>query len=320
MLFRRERDQPMMGPDGGNGGNGGHVVVVGSKVHNTLVHLNSRQIRGGNGEIGKRHGLHGKSIQPSVIKVPLGTLIVNNNNNEVIDMITKDGQEVLVASGGFGGYGNKHFQCSTSTYPSVAVPSKELRALQETTIRLHCLAVTHVTFIGHQNAGKSSIVQFFTNCSWLGDQVRPALGTFNGPKYELNKKLGINVTFADLPNFEENPEQALRYTLFAHKNCIVINCEEEDAVEHFKSITDGLSSFALKKACLILNRELILADEVFSYRNQHFPDMEIYSFPYDLEKFEFDVSKYFTDRLKIDLWKWRKPDWAGEEQNYFPKS
>ena len=79
----------MMGPDGGNGGNGGHVVVVGSKVHNTLVHLNSRQIRGGNGEIGKRHGLHGKSIQPSVIKVPLGTLIVNNNNNESVPFFLK---------------------------------------------------------------------------------------------------------------------------------------------------------------------------------------------------------------------------------------
>ena len=134
MLFRRERDQPMMGPDGGNGGNGGHVVVVGSKMHNTLSHLKNRLIKGGNGEMGKKHGLHGKSSADSIIKVPLGTLILDHETNEVIEMVTKDEQEVLVAAGGFGGYGNKHFQCSTSTYPSVAVPSKELRPLEERTI------------------------------------------------------------------------------------------------------------------------------------------------------------------------------------------
>ncbi|MBG81217.1 MAG: GTPase ObgE, partial [Phycisphaerae bacterium] len=108
--MRREKYRPRGGPDGGDGGKGGDVVLLGDNSLNTLISLTPRpHYRAESGRPGEGSSCHGRNGEHCIIPVPLGTIVCDVETNERLGDIDADGQRLVVASGGLGGYGNEHF-------------------------------------------------------------------------------------------------------------------------------------------------------------------------------------------------------------------
>jgi GTP-binding protein len=155
--FRREKFIPLGGPDGGNGGDGGDVWLVADEGLNTLVDFrHQREFRAKRGENGMGRQMAGKRGDDEVIRVPVGTTVINVDTEETIGDLTQHGQRLKVAMGGHGGAGNTVFKSSTNRTPRKAVPGTpgEVREL-----RMELKVLADVGLLGFPNAGKSTFIR-----------------------------------------------------------------------------------------------------------------------------------------------------------------
>jgi GTPase len=155
--FRREKYIPMGGPDGGDGGNGGSVYLIGVENINTLVdfryHSVHRAQRGHNGSGRQCTGAKGEDC---FVSVPLGTRVFDANTDELIGEITKTGETLLVAQGGFHGLGNTRFKSSINRAPQHASKGSEG---EHRLLNLALTLIADVGLLGMPNAGKSSLIR-----------------------------------------------------------------------------------------------------------------------------------------------------------------
>jgi GTPase len=155
--FRREKFIPLGGPDGGNGGDGGDVWLVADEGLNTLIDFrHQRTFRAKRGENGMGRQMAGKRGDDEVIRVPVGTAVINVNTDETIGDLTEHGQRLKVALGGHGGAGNSVFKSSTNRTPRKAVPGTEG---DERALRLELKVLADVGLLGFPNAGKSTFIR-----------------------------------------------------------------------------------------------------------------------------------------------------------------
>lgn len=154
--FRREKFIPFGGPDGGDGGDGGSVWLVGDEGLNTLADFRYQRRfdaqRGENGMGRQRTGASGEDLE---IPVPVGTQVRDADTDEVLGDITRDGERLLVAQGGFHGLGNTRYKSSTNQAPRQSKPGTpgELRKLA-----LELMVLADVGLLGLPNAGKSTLL------------------------------------------------------------------------------------------------------------------------------------------------------------------
>src|SRR5436190_7574521 len=121
VAFRREKFVPRGGPSGGDGGVGGSVYVVASARLNTLYHLQFRRDwRAGRGEHGMGSNCSGQNGDDVIIELPVGTVVRDEATGDVLADLAADGDRVLVAKGGRGGWGNQHFATATRQAPRFA--------------------------------------------------------------------------------------------------------------------------------------------------------------------------------------------------------
>ena len=155
--FRREKFIPLGGPDGGDGGNGGSVWLVADENLNTLIDFrHDRIFKAQRGENGMGRQAYGRGGDDKVITVPVGTVVINVDTDEVIGDLTTHGARLLVAKGGKGGLGNMHFKSSVNRSPRQALPGEEG---EERMLKLELKLLADVGLLGFPNAGKSTFIR-----------------------------------------------------------------------------------------------------------------------------------------------------------------
>jgi GTP-binding protein len=206
LAFRREKFVPRGGPSGGDGGRGGDVVMEASEKHNTLVHFRFnpeyKAQRGRHGEGSDRTGAEGKGI---VLKVPVGTMVYDQETGALVHDFTAPGESIVIARGGRGGRGNARFATSTHQAPRECEPG---RPGQERVLRLELKLLADVGLVGYPNAGKSTLISRIS-------AARPKIADY--PFTTLQPNLGVvalgeepdlvSFVVADIPGLIEGASQ-----------------------------------------------------------------------------------------------------------------
>ncbi len=200
--FRREKFIEFGGPDGGDGGRGGDVVAECVEGLNTLIDYRYQQHfkaeRGTHGMGKNRHGARGHDL---VLKVPRGTQIFEEDGETLIADLTEEGQRVVLARGGNGGFGNAHFKTSTNQAPRRANPGQEA---QERWIWLRLKLIADAGLVGLPNAGKSTFLATVT-------AAKPKIADY--PFTTLHPGLGVvridarEFVVADIPGLIEGAHE-----------------------------------------------------------------------------------------------------------------
>jgi GTP-binding protein len=201
--FRREKFIPKGGPDGGDGGAGGNIIIHASSSLNTLSDFSSkRHFKSQNGRPGKGKHQTGKNGSDIIIKVPLGTIIYDNETKDILADLVKDDEEILFLSGGIGGKGNAHFATSTNRTPRFA---QDGMPGQKKTIRLSLKYIADIGLIGLPNVGKSTLLSRLT-------MARPKIDNY--PFTTIFPNLGVmefdnqkRLTIADIPGLIEGASE-----------------------------------------------------------------------------------------------------------------
>jgi GTP-binding protein len=196
--FRREKFVPKGGPNGGDGGKGGNVIMKASSQMRTLLDFKyKRHYKAQDGRRGGPNCRTGKTGSDSILLVPVGT-VVKDENGEIIADLEKDGDLVVVARGGGGGYGNAHFATPWRQAPIYAQKGKQGEARK---IFLELKLLADVAIVGLPNAGKSSLLNRISSAKakvadYPFTTLVPNLGV-------VQLKDGTTFTVADLPGLVE---------------------------------------------------------------------------------------------------------------------
>jgi GTP-binding protein len=159
--FRREKFIPKGGPSGGDGGKGGSIWGLADRNINTLIDYRYARVhRARNGEQGQGSDKYGAGADDLVLRMPVGTLVIDAETQETLFDLSEDGQKVLLAKGGRGGLGNLHFKSSINRAPRQCTPG-ELGESRRLKLELKVLA--DVGLLGKPNAGKSTLVAAASN-------------------------------------------------------------------------------------------------------------------------------------------------------------
>jgi GTP-binding protein len=201
--FRREKFVPRGGPSGGDGGVGGDIWLESDEGLNTLLHLRynpeHKAERGKHGEGSNRHGKDGESV---TVKVPVGTQVLNAEDNELLFDFTEAGQRYLAAKGGKGGWGNAHFATPTRRAPKFHYTG---RPGQEKELQLELKLIADVGLVGFPNAGKSTLISVIS-------AAKPKIADY--PFTTLEPNLGVvdmgdykTFVVADIPGLIEGASE-----------------------------------------------------------------------------------------------------------------
>ena len=258
--FRREKYIEYGGPDGGDGGNGGSVWAEAVDGLNTLIDFRYQQhffAKSGIPGMGKqRTGADGDDI---VLKVPVGTEVLDEDQETVIADMTELGQRVLLAKGGNGGFGNLHFKSSTNQSPRRANPGQEG---VERTLWLRLKLIADVGLLGMPNAGKSTFLAATSN-------ARPKIADY--PFTTLHPNLGVvgvdNVEFviADIPGLIAGAHEGRgigdRFLGHVERCAVLLHLVDgtaEDVAEDYRTIITELEAYggdlAGKPRITVLNK------------------------------------------------------------------
>ena len=200
--FRREKHVPLGGPDGGDGGTGGDIILVCDNNLHTLSHLKGKtHLKAQNGRPGEPRNKTGKKGESLEIKVPIGTLVINDLNNEVLHDFTKLGERITLLKGGIGGLGNRHFKSAINQRPTYAQPGKKGETLDA---KLELKLIADIGLVGYPNVGKSTLISVISN-------AKPEIANYDFTT--LTPKLGVvdvndySFVVADIPGIIEGASE-----------------------------------------------------------------------------------------------------------------
>jgi GTP-binding protein len=260
--FRREKFIPFGGPDGGDGGDGGSIYLQADSRINTLVDFrHNRKFLAQRGANGMGRNRTGKSGDDLVVEVPVGTIVHEDDTGEMIGELLRDGQQLLVARGGFHGLGNTRFKSSTNRAPRQSKPGTpgECRHL-----RLELKLLADVGLLGMPNAGKSTLIRAVSS-------ARPKVADY--PFTTLYPNLGVvsvsahrSFVMADVPGLIEGAAQGaglgIQFLKHLSRTRLLLHLVDmgplADPVGDVATIVQELSAFspelAQRERWLVLNK------------------------------------------------------------------
>jgi GTP-binding protein len=196
--FRREKFVPRGGPNGGDGGNGGNIVLKSDSDIHSLVDFKFRKIiRSENGKPGGNSLKTGKSGQNIILGVPVGTIVKSFPDEKVICDFSVSGQELIIARGGSGGWGNARFKSSVQQAPRKFLQGKKGESIK---VVLDLKLIAFAGLVGLPNAGKSTLISKISN-------ARPKIADY--PFTTITPNLGVvyrdydSLVLADIPGIIE---------------------------------------------------------------------------------------------------------------------
>ena len=278
LSFRREKYIAKGGPDGGDGGDGGSVIMQADSALNTMVDYRfQRQYRAESGESGKGRNCTGRSGEDLVLNVPIGTTILDEDSGEILGDLSADGQQLIVARGGFHGLGNTRFKSSTNRAPRQTTPGSEgeMRSL-----KLELKVLADVGLLGLPNAGKSTFIRAVSS-------ARPKVADY--PFTTLVPNLGVvkvdahrSFVVADIPGLIEGASAGaglgIRFLNPLTRNRILLHIVDmapwdgKEPADSALAIVQELALFsptlAARPRWLVLNKSDLLTPEEFAERRE----------------------------------------------------
>ncbi len=246
--WRREKFIEFGGPDGGDGGKGGDVIFEAARNLNTLIdfryHQHFKAERGADGTGQNCTGRDGKDL---IVKVPVGTEILSDDEEEVLADMSRDGERITLLRGGNGGFGNAHFKGPANQAPDYANPGQ---IAEELWVRLRLKLIADVGLIGLPNAGKSTFLATVT-------RARPKIAAY--PFTTLHPNLGVahvgelEFVIADIPGLIEGAHEGagLGDRFLGHvERCAallhLVDGTEEDVAAAYKTVRKELKAYGGK--------------------------------------------------------------------------
>jgi GTP-binding protein len=242
--FRHEIYVDKGGPDGGDGGKGGDIIFEASENLNTLVDFRFKpELKASSGKNGAKQNMRGRSGEDLIVKVPMGTIV--RRKGETIADMTENGQRIVIAKGGDGGFGNAHFKSSVRQTPRMAELGEKGDTF-EAELELKLLA--DVGLVGFPNAGKSTFLSVVSN-------ARPEIADYAFTT--LTPNLGVadiddgSLLIADIPGLIEGASEGkglgdafLRHVERTAVLLHLIDVYSEDVAEAYRTIRTELSNYS----------------------------------------------------------------------------
>ncbi len=232
--FMRTKFNALAGPDGGDGGRGGHIILRGNSNLWTLLHLRYyKNVLAENGESGSSNNKTGRFGKDVIIDVPLGTIARDEETGKKEAEILKDGEEVILMSGGRGGLGNSHFKSATNQAPEYAQPGEP--GVEGWKI-LELKVLADVGMVGFPNAGKSTLLSVVTAAKpkiadYAFTTLAPNLGI-------VEYRDGKSFCMADLPGIIEGAAEGKglghRFLRHIERNPVLLFMIPADSKDHKK--------------------------------------------------------------------------------------
>lgn len=271
VAFRREKYVPRGGPSGGDGGKGGSVYLKADSGLNTLINFRrKRKFAAEKGENGGAKEMYGKGGEDIIIDVPLGTMVYDNDTNELLaDMVHQD-QMVLIAKGGKGGRGNTHFATSAVRAPTYAEKGEPGESKE---IRLELKVLADVGLIGFPSVGKSSLIRKVSG-------ARPEVAAYHFTT--LSPSLGVvnldetrSFIMADIPGLIEGASQGVglghEFLRHVERSRVLIHVldiagsEGRDPLSDFEIINNELEIYS---PALAQKKQIVAGNKIDLITNQ----------------------------------------------------
>jgi len=261
VAFRREKYVPKGGPAGGDGGKGGDVVFVVDEGLRTLMDFRyQRHFKAPRGENGMSKNMHGKNAEDLVVKVPPGTVVIDDDTKEVIADLTEHGQRVVVARGGRGGRGNARFATAKNPAPEIAEKGEPG---EERYLVLELKLLADVGLVGFPSVGKSTLLSVVSS-------AKPKIADYHFTTIVPN--LGVVETedqrsfvMADLPGLIKGAHQGaglgLQFLRHIERTKVIVHVidmaavEGRDPYEDFLTINEELARYKMR----LTERPMIIA-------------------------------------------------------------
>tara|TARA_B100000242_G_scaffold288167_1_gene255991 strand:+ start:63 stop:1049 length:987 start_codon:yes stop_codon:yes gene_type:complete len=294
--FRREKYIEFGGPDGGDGGKGGSVILKAERNLNTLIDFRYQQHhKAKRGENGSGQNKTGKNGDDKVLKVPLGTQVLEEDNKTLIFDFIKAGEEFIAASGGKGGLGNARFKSSTNR-----APRKFTKGLmgEEFTIWLQLKSIADIGIIGLPNAGKSSLLAALTNAN---PKIANYKFTTLNPNLGVTKYDNKEITLADIPGLIEGAHKGtglgikfLKHIERCKSLLHLIDITSDDLIKSYRQIKNELRKYSIK---LSKKNELVVLNKIDLVENKKELKKIIRDFSKNVKSEVFTISTFKKDSI-----------------------